>query len=256
MPGHSPGSVAYYVPAVEAVFVGDALATKNVLTGVPGPQPAPFTDDPRWRSSHCATSKASTPGCSPAGPPWSGGVAGQRHPGVAAAPGTGPPLPARPVRRRPPSVAARTSAAGDPARDRPAPGTWAAAAPSGGDTAATGVSSPTVGDHQPGDERVPARGVLTGTDGGVRRNTSPARRISTDRSPSVTDHLAAAASARMRPIGSRAAHRETVTPSSEDQLQAGPYHPDGTSIDIGTPSRLACSRMARAAFRWSPSSRA
>ena len=45
MPGHSPGSVAIHVPSVRAVFVGDELTTRNVLTGVAGPQPAPFTDD-------------------------------------------------------------------------------------------------------------------------------------------------------------------------------------------------------------------
>lgn len=46
MPGHSPGSVAVHVPAADAVFVGDALTTRNVLTGETGMQPAPFTDDP------------------------------------------------------------------------------------------------------------------------------------------------------------------------------------------------------------------
>ncbi len=46
MPGHSPGSVAVYVPFVDAVFVGDALTTRHVLTGRSGMQPAPFTDDP------------------------------------------------------------------------------------------------------------------------------------------------------------------------------------------------------------------
>ena len=45
MPGHSPGSVAVRVPAVDAVFVGDALTTRHVLTGSAGMQPAPFTDD-------------------------------------------------------------------------------------------------------------------------------------------------------------------------------------------------------------------
>ncbi len=45
MPGHSPGSVAIHVPAVGAVFVGDELTTRSVLTGAEGPQPAPFTDD-------------------------------------------------------------------------------------------------------------------------------------------------------------------------------------------------------------------
>lgn len=46
MPGHSPGSVAVHVPLADAVFVGDALTTRHVLTGHDGPQPAPFTDDP------------------------------------------------------------------------------------------------------------------------------------------------------------------------------------------------------------------
>ncbi|MEU8326420.1 MBL fold metallo-hydrolase [Nonomuraea sp. NPDC048881] len=46
MPGHSPGSVAVHVPLADAIFVGDALTTRHVLTGRSGPQPAPFTDDP------------------------------------------------------------------------------------------------------------------------------------------------------------------------------------------------------------------
>jgi len=46
MPGHSPGSIAVHVPAVDAVFVGDALTTRHVLTGRTGAQPAPFTDEP------------------------------------------------------------------------------------------------------------------------------------------------------------------------------------------------------------------
>lgn len=46
MPGHSPGSIAVYSPAARAVFVGDALTTRHVLTGRTGPGPAPFTDDP------------------------------------------------------------------------------------------------------------------------------------------------------------------------------------------------------------------
>ncbi|MCR2816537.1 MBL fold metallo-hydrolase [Microbacterium jiangjiandongii] len=46
MPGHSPGSIAVHVPAVAAVFVGDALTTRHVLTGRTGAQPAPFTDEP------------------------------------------------------------------------------------------------------------------------------------------------------------------------------------------------------------------
>lgn len=46
MPGHSPGSVAFFSPAARAVFVGDALTTRHVLTGRIGPGPAPFTDEP------------------------------------------------------------------------------------------------------------------------------------------------------------------------------------------------------------------
>ena len=45
-PGHSPGSVAIHCRAVDALFVGDAMTTRHVLTGVVGPQPAPFTLDP------------------------------------------------------------------------------------------------------------------------------------------------------------------------------------------------------------------
>ena len=46
LPGHSPGSVAVHVPAAKALFVGDALTTRNVLSGKSGLQPSPFTDDP------------------------------------------------------------------------------------------------------------------------------------------------------------------------------------------------------------------
>ncbi|WZH37417.1 MAG: MBL fold metallo-hydrolase [Microbacterium enclense] len=46
MPGHSPGSIAVFSAEVRAVFVGDALTTRHVLTGRTGPGPAPFTDAP------------------------------------------------------------------------------------------------------------------------------------------------------------------------------------------------------------------
>ncbi|ASN51291.1 MBL fold metallo-hydrolase [Sinomonas sp. R1AF57] len=46
MPGHSPGSIAVHVPVADAVFVGDALTTRHVLTGSEAAQPAPFTDSP------------------------------------------------------------------------------------------------------------------------------------------------------------------------------------------------------------------
>jgi glyoxylase-like metal-dependent hydrolase (beta-lactamase superfamily II) len=47
LPGHSPGSIAVHVPIADAVFVGDGLTTRHVLTGQRGPRPAPFTDDPQ-----------------------------------------------------------------------------------------------------------------------------------------------------------------------------------------------------------------
>jgi glyoxylase-like metal-dependent hydrolase (beta-lactamase superfamily II) len=46
LPGHTPGSVALHVPAVDALFVGDAMTTRSVLTGNEGPRPAPFTLEP------------------------------------------------------------------------------------------------------------------------------------------------------------------------------------------------------------------
>ena len=46
VPGHTPGSVAVHVPSVDALFIGDTMTTRNVLTGVTGPKPAPFTLEP------------------------------------------------------------------------------------------------------------------------------------------------------------------------------------------------------------------
>jgi glyoxylase-like metal-dependent hydrolase (beta-lactamase superfamily II) len=76
LPGHSPGSVAVHVPAVDAVFVGDGLTTRHMLTGEEGPQPAPFTDDPdqalaSLRALLDTGAKWVLPGH---GTPWSGGV--------------------------------------------------------------------------------------------------------------------------------------------------------------------------------------
>lgn len=77
VPGHSPGSVAVYVPAVDAIFVGDAMTTRHVLTGAKGPQPAPFTLDPARAIESLGRLESLEanwvlPGH---GPPWSGGVA-------------------------------------------------------------------------------------------------------------------------------------------------------------------------------------
>ena len=76
LPGHSPGSIAIHVPVADALFVGDALTTRHVLTGARGPQPAPFTDDPAQALSSLArlddiTATWVLPGH---GTPWNRGV--------------------------------------------------------------------------------------------------------------------------------------------------------------------------------------
>jgi glyoxylase-like metal-dependent hydrolase (beta-lactamase superfamily II) len=76
LPGHSPGSIAVHVPVVDALFVGDALTTRHVLTGSRGPQPAPFTDDPAQALAslarlHGLTATWVLPGH---GTPWNRGV--------------------------------------------------------------------------------------------------------------------------------------------------------------------------------------
>jgi glyoxylase-like metal-dependent hydrolase (beta-lactamase superfamily II) len=77
LPGHSPGSIAIHVPVADAIFVGDGLTTRHVLTGRQGPQPAPFTDDPQQAVASLdrldgIPAKWLLPGH---GAPWSGGVA-------------------------------------------------------------------------------------------------------------------------------------------------------------------------------------
>lgn len=76
MPGHSPGSIAVHSSVADAVFVGDALTTRSVLTGQTGPQPAPFTDDPAQALASLAqladlNATWVLPGH---GGPWNGGV--------------------------------------------------------------------------------------------------------------------------------------------------------------------------------------
>jgi glyoxylase-like metal-dependent hydrolase (beta-lactamase superfamily II) len=77
MPGHTPGSVAVHVPTLDAVFVGDTMTTRDVLTGESGPRPAPFTLRPQEATASLAKLKALQatwvlPGH---GPPWRDGVA-------------------------------------------------------------------------------------------------------------------------------------------------------------------------------------
>jgi glyoxylase-like metal-dependent hydrolase (beta-lactamase superfamily II) len=77
LPGHSAGSIAIFSPDADAIFVGDALTTRSVLTGAKGPAPAPFTNDPaqalaslrRLAEIHATFV---LPGH---GAPWTGGVA-------------------------------------------------------------------------------------------------------------------------------------------------------------------------------------
>lgn len=77
MPGHTPGSVAIHVPTVDAILVGDALTTGDVLTGATGPRPAPFTMDPARAAASLRRLEAIQatwilPGH---GAPWNRGVA-------------------------------------------------------------------------------------------------------------------------------------------------------------------------------------
>lgn len=76
LPGHSPGSVGFLFPSQRALFVGDALTTRHVLTGAEGPAPAPFTDDPaQARASLGELSRIDADWVLPGhGPVWRDGV--------------------------------------------------------------------------------------------------------------------------------------------------------------------------------------
>lgn len=76
LPGHSAGSIAVHVPDLDAVFVGDALTTRHVLTGRVGAQPAPFTDEPdRAIASLRALLPTRATWVLPGhGAPWRGGI--------------------------------------------------------------------------------------------------------------------------------------------------------------------------------------
>ena len=75
-PGHTPGSIAVHVSALDALFLGHTMTTRNVLTGVTGPEPAPFTLEPEQavaslnRIKHIEATWL-LPGH---GPAWDGGV--------------------------------------------------------------------------------------------------------------------------------------------------------------------------------------
>jgi len=77
LPGHSEGSAALHIPAQGALFVGDAFATLNVLSGKTGPQLAPFGSDlPRARESLGKLERLDAALVLPGhGQPWTGGLA-------------------------------------------------------------------------------------------------------------------------------------------------------------------------------------
>ena len=77
VPGHSEGSAALHIPARDALFVGDAFATLNVLSGKTGPQLAPFGSDlPRARESLSRLEGIAAGLVLPGhGQPWTRGVA-------------------------------------------------------------------------------------------------------------------------------------------------------------------------------------
>jgi glyoxylase-like metal-dependent hydrolase (beta-lactamase superfamily II) len=78
VPGHTAGSAAFHVPSHDAIFVGDAFATRNVITGRRGPHfAAVFNADNRQAAGSLARLDAIDarfvlPGH---GDPWTGGLA-------------------------------------------------------------------------------------------------------------------------------------------------------------------------------------
>ncbi|WP_309129706.1 MBL fold metallo-hydrolase [Microbacterium sp.] len=47
IPGHTPGSAAIRMPSVGALFLGDAITTRHVLTGAERASIAPFSEQPQ-----------------------------------------------------------------------------------------------------------------------------------------------------------------------------------------------------------------
>jgi glyoxylase-like metal-dependent hydrolase (beta-lactamase superfamily II) len=76
VPGHTQGSAALHVASLGALFVGDALATRSVMTGATGPQVAPFTADRKQAVESLARLEGvdATTVLPGHGDPWTGGV--------------------------------------------------------------------------------------------------------------------------------------------------------------------------------------
>jgi len=77
VPGHTPGSAALHFASHDALFVGDAFATKAVTTGDEGPRIAPFTADADEAVRSLARIEGLTAGLvlPGHGEAWTGGVA-------------------------------------------------------------------------------------------------------------------------------------------------------------------------------------
>jgi len=77
VPGHTPGSAALHVPQLDALFVGDALATYAVTTGARGPRIAPFTADAEMAVASLSRLAGITAGTvlPGHGEAWTGGMA-------------------------------------------------------------------------------------------------------------------------------------------------------------------------------------
>lgn len=77
VPGHTPGSAALEVPALDALFVGDAFATYSVTDGGHGPRVAPFTANAREAVESLVRIADSTAGLvlPGHGHPWTQGMA-------------------------------------------------------------------------------------------------------------------------------------------------------------------------------------
>jgi glyoxylase-like metal-dependent hydrolase (beta-lactamase superfamily II) len=77
LPGHTPGSVAFSMRCVDAIFIGDAMTTRSVTTGKVGPALGPFTVNP----AQALASLDSLAGLTPRwvlpghGDAWDGGLA-------------------------------------------------------------------------------------------------------------------------------------------------------------------------------------
>lgn len=76
LPGHTPGSAALHVPSLGTLFVGDALATVSVASGVSGPMIAPFSADRVTALASLTRLDRVEAGCllPGHGQPWTGGV--------------------------------------------------------------------------------------------------------------------------------------------------------------------------------------